>query len=53
MILIPHIVLILILLGLTTYWRIQDPSTWPDWAIFTILLLGLLAAFIHTMIKNL
>jgi hypothetical protein len=52
MILLPHILLILTLLGLTTYWRIQDNLTWPDWAIFTTLLLGLLAAFGYEMIQN-
>jgi len=52
MILIPHVLLTLILLGLTTYWRTQDSLTWPDWAIFTILLLGLLAAFTHEIIQN-
>ena len=52
MILLPHVLLILTLMGLTTYWRIQDNLTWPDWAIFTILLLGLLTAFGYEMIQN-
>jgi hypothetical protein len=52
MILIFHILMILTLLILTTKWRIQDNLTWPDWAIFTTLLLALLAAFTHEMIQN-
>jgi len=52
MILIPHILLVITLLFLTTYWRIKESLLWSEWAIFTILLLGLLAAFVHEIIQN-
>ena len=44
MILLPHLILIIILLALTTYWRIEETINWSDWAIFTTIFLILAAA---------
>jgi hypothetical protein len=50
MILLPHILIIITLLFLVTKWRIEENILWSDWAIFTTILLGLLAAFTYELV---
>jgi len=47
MILLPHLILIVILLFLTTHWRIEETINWTDWAIFTTIFLALAAAITY------